>query len=74
MRTAKGYVQFPAVLIHGPAGNMFFIAPHVVVAGLVVAPRPSPSGVVANMDRSLAALYCEELLFSLDIFEYGVGF
>ncbi len=52
-----------------------------MVTGSVVTPRLSPSGVVANIDRSLAvhahpldALCSGELLFFIDVFEYGVGF
>jgi len=48
-----------------------------VVASLVVAPRFSPSGVIANIDRgfavqahSLDVFRSEEPLFFLDIFEY----
>ena len=77
MGAAKGDVHPSGVLIQDSKGNIFLIAPHVVVASLVVAPRFSPSGVIANIDRgfavqahSLDVFRSEEPLFFLDIFEY----
>ena len=52
--TAKGQMELPAVFIHQPERDVFFLSAHVVVGGPVVAPGFPAAGVVPDLHRGFA--------------------
>ena len=51
IRAAKGDVQRTARFIHNPTRHIFLLAPHIVIAGSVVASREPPTGKLADFHR-----------------------
>lgn len=78
---AEGQVQIRGVLVHHTEGDVFFLAPHVVVVGFVIASRLTTTAVVADVHRGLAVhaqahdrLPFGGLVLLVDVGEDGVGF
>jgi hypothetical protein len=54
IRTPERDVELSGILIHDPAGNVFFLAPQVMVAGPMIAPGLAPTRIIANIYRRFA--------------------
>jgi len=80
-RTSEGQMKLPTVFIDDTKRGVFFLASHIVIRRLVVAPCLAPSRVLANIHRRLAVhahahdgFALASSVMGLDIGEDGVGF
>ncbi len=49
--TAKGDAQLCAIFIHDPTRDILLLATHIVIAGLIVAPRETAARILADLHR-----------------------
>ena len=78
---AEGQVPIRSVLVHHAEGGLFFLAPPVVVVGLVIAARLTTTAVLADVHRGLAVHAQAHdrppfvgWVLLVDVGEDGVGF
>jgi hypothetical protein len=48
---AKGDRQLSAIFIDDPTRDIFLLAPHIMITGLVIAPSETPARIIADVHR-----------------------